>query len=53
VAWLQKRNGDYFQSLNTYLSIIEKEIDLLQLMKDLITYQKQQQMALAMHEKLV
>jgi hypothetical protein len=52
VAWLQKRNGDYLQSLQTYLQIINTEVDLLQLMREVTTFQKSKQMAYALYEKL-
>jgi|LauGreDrversion4_2_1035121.scaffolds.fasta_scaffold40113_4 hypothetical protein len=37
VAVLHKRNGDYLMSLNTYLGIIELEIDPALMMKELTT----------------
>ena len=42
LAVLHQRNGDYLLAINSYLTIIDNKLDLLQLMKELSLIMKQQ-----------
>ena len=47
VAVLHMRNGDHMLSLNSYLKIIENNLDNLEMMKELTLIQKSQAIPLA------